>query len=387
MNANVDDLITVLEWCCNKERWIINLSLGSYFQRDFWKLRRIINMLILKQSLVVAACNNNGYFSSPANMMGVIGVKAFNGLNAFHNDKMIIRGEIIFAPGEFCLDNIGSVKNANSYAAAYVTAKISEAEDNKDIFKKYINRMKSFSLFPDFLNNTIIVSSSFEEIYEELLFFDNKRKVEYVKDVYESEEKVCILLGEDFKEDYINLITNKHNIYGIVCMGHVDVNTTQYIREKKHLFLWTLEEYRSYIKKCFCFWKTRDILIPVICINETKKNENIYLSKCLQKLLAESGYNVALSSSKSVMLLYGFFYNPNVEWKRYLSYLQWYLNLDVIIVCDEINKTEGELGDVNIDIIQKKMEVDGKTIDLPKDVWNDYYKISLNIIDLLIDES
>lgn len=44
--GNVDDLVSALKWCLSNHIEIINLSIGSYLQQDYWKLREIIGLLI-----------------------------------------------------------------------------------------------------------------------------------------------------------------------------------------------------------------------------------------------------------------------------------------------------------------------------------------------------
>ena len=40
--GKVDDLVSALKWCLSNRIEIINLSIGSYLQQDYWKLREII---------------------------------------------------------------------------------------------------------------------------------------------------------------------------------------------------------------------------------------------------------------------------------------------------------------------------------------------------------
>lgn len=75
-NANINSLLSALSWCLDNEIKLINLSLGTPSISDGIQLFDIVDQLIEKNTVLVAAHSNYQKLTFPAAYQGVIGVKA-----------------------------------------------------------------------------------------------------------------------------------------------------------------------------------------------------------------------------------------------------------------------------------------------------------------------
>ena len=127
--GKIEDLLTALTWCIDKDIDIINLSIGTTDRNDFRVIEMVCMQLIRRGKIIIAANNNKGIFTMPSKMKEVICVKRLKFIKtAFWNLK---RNEI-YVPGKIlvCLKNNVLLKtnNSNSYACAYVTSLLSKAK-------------------------------------------------------------------------------------------------------------------------------------------------------------------------------------------------------------------------------------------------------------------
>ena len=74
-NSGVDSFVKALEYCRENNVKLIHLSIGSRNFNDFKKLKDEIDLLLKNDTVIVAALANNGEFTVPACLDGVIGVK------------------------------------------------------------------------------------------------------------------------------------------------------------------------------------------------------------------------------------------------------------------------------------------------------------------------
>lgn len=129
--AEIEDLITALEYCMSYGVQVINLSCGTLNYLEYKKVERTLYKLRRRNVMIVSAFSNQRLVSFPAGCQGVFGVRADFG-------KCLKRGEYGFQ--EFTggrLENsivahIGTVTiedsklevMANSYAAPVITGEI-----------------------------------------------------------------------------------------------------------------------------------------------------------------------------------------------------------------------------------------------------------------------
>ncbi|MHB1313939.1 MAG: S8 family serine peptidase [Christensenellales bacterium] len=74
-SSNHKALIAALQWCITNGIKRCNLSLGTNACRDFDELYHCVQQALSSGMMIVAAQNNNGKFTLPANLDGVLGVR------------------------------------------------------------------------------------------------------------------------------------------------------------------------------------------------------------------------------------------------------------------------------------------------------------------------
>ena len=73
--SGVDSFIKALEYCRRNNIKLIHLSIGSRNFNDFERVRAEIELLLQKNTVIIAALSNENVFTVPACIDGVIGVK------------------------------------------------------------------------------------------------------------------------------------------------------------------------------------------------------------------------------------------------------------------------------------------------------------------------
>lgn len=130
-SAEMEDLITALEYCISCGIQVINLSCGTLNYLEYKKVKHTLNKLQRRNVMVVSAFSNQGIMSFPASCRGVFGVRADSG-------KCLKKGEYGFQKFPGCrLENsivahasaveINGRKRdvlANSFAAPVITGEI-----------------------------------------------------------------------------------------------------------------------------------------------------------------------------------------------------------------------------------------------------------------------
>lgn len=120
-------LVADLKWCYKKKIPLINLSLGTTTPEDFKSVTRITEKIVCGGQTIVAACKNNGEYTLPAMLPGVLGVCTSADLVGFQYKENLEDGhcryiassvhELTLAHGKTMLTQV-----SNSYAAATITA-------------------------------------------------------------------------------------------------------------------------------------------------------------------------------------------------------------------------------------------------------------------------
>lgn len=133
-------LITALEWCCHNGIDLISLSLGTSYVNEFRRYEKVMDELIEKNIIVVAAINNNNRLTFPASRDGIIGVR-------FDKEYKLPSGKYEYLENELTGTNIvvnplmreagsrnTSIEPHNSFAVPYIAALISnELSKNNSI--------------------------------------------------------------------------------------------------------------------------------------------------------------------------------------------------------------------------------------------------------------
>ena len=152
-----EQLIVAVNWCVKNKIKIVNLSLGTIDYRDFDSIKKCINEAAQNGLIIIAAGNNEGNISYPAFLSNVVGVRHKSKI--YNSKKYILRefpadGIECETPGIHTLISNNGISKAtfpaNSYAAPYITAIISEyiqnkKDDNIDILdvKNFLKKKES----------------------------------------------------------------------------------------------------------------------------------------------------------------------------------------------------------------------------------------------------
>ncbi len=76
--SSCNQLVKAINYCWQNHIKLIHISLGSFFPRDFFSIKTIINEAVNEGIIIVAALSNQYYYTYPASLSNVIGVKADN---------------------------------------------------------------------------------------------------------------------------------------------------------------------------------------------------------------------------------------------------------------------------------------------------------------------
>lgn len=126
-----EQFIRALEFCEEQDVKLIHLSLGTREYSDFPEIETKINVLLEKETIIVAALSNEGTLTYPACIDGVIGVKEDNrekDFNYLYVDDAIDNVNFL-APANHLIRIGGKlefIERSNSFAAPVITAKVIE---------------------------------------------------------------------------------------------------------------------------------------------------------------------------------------------------------------------------------------------------------------------
>ena len=273
-------LLNALDWCIQREDGplLINMSIGSSVFQDFEEIGNRISRLLSRGAIIVAALNNNGSYTVPACLSGVIGVATES---SYHEKEYRIslggfcRADILASSqhkltnfqGEVCETRI-----CNSYAAPLITAVVHNIfEETKNNNLNVIMKLLSQSTVqrgeealnfarPDFGLN---FSSSGEEIavrdhlitahselaLDQLMSLPDLQRWKIVSYIPQSEgiknklnEINCIYWEPDFYEKAVRRdLTDKVvcsipvvNLYGDAPMQQMAAKLCQYFRRENY---------------------------------------------------------------------------------------------------------------------------------------------------------
>jgi len=136
--AEMEDLITALEYCISCGVQVINLSCGTLNYLDYKKAERTLYKLRRRNVMVVSAFSNQGILSFPASCKGVFGIRedfgkclkgGEYGFQEFTGSRQ--ENSIVAHIGTVAINGSKLEVAANSYAAPVITGEIA------GILKKY----------------------------------------------------------------------------------------------------------------------------------------------------------------------------------------------------------------------------------------------------------
>ncbi|WP_099188434.1 S8 family serine peptidase [Tepidibacter mesophilus] len=129
LKCNMEDLLRALDWLCEKDIDIINLSLGTTSDKIKEQFQDICKKLIKKNILIVSAYHNKeGTISYPAHFKEVYGIKKMEMPDKSKYIYESTETNTIYAHGSrqnLCYKNSYYYNRGNSYAAAHFTGILS----------------------------------------------------------------------------------------------------------------------------------------------------------------------------------------------------------------------------------------------------------------------
>lgn len=135
-NGNIEYLVKAIDFCIKNDIKVINLSLGSTDENDKYQIFQSISAAFAKGIIIVAALSNDNIITYPASFPIVIAAKhsekARTGLYYYKKYDNFTIGAFSRLSLKMCDGTKYVSATANSFAAAFVTAKV-------------INQIKNFN--------------------------------------------------------------------------------------------------------------------------------------------------------------------------------------------------------------------------------------------------
>lgn len=354
--GNLEKIIEAINWCSENHINVINMSLGSISMKDYGPIKKAVVSYLHGGGLVIAAKNNTGKYSLPADIFPVIGVSCQHSL--FHiwlGGPEIIWDDI---PTELRIAGINHrIIKSNSYAAAVVTSYIAKK------YYKYILR-EEFSV-KQFIN-TIEEEKCFRESVQPFLPEYIVSKKSSCKTAY-----TLIIMQKDI-EKTINFIDNR--IYNIILLCKMENTKRAQLRKAFGSFFWDISEYEKILHLLGCI-KSAKNEYPCIHLQLEKWDMKILVE--LQKFMQNKGYNVKICIPYSEGLLYEMFYVPISLLKgNVCDFFCRTFNLDMFVYVDfEKKKNKIDFWDLNISIEFLSM---GKFSDIIKKIEESFIIVGGN---------
>ncbi len=323
-NGDIESVICALHWCIDNQVNVINMSLGTQKYSDYAKINCIVGKVLCYNKYLVAAESNNGKYTLPACLPNVIGVESH-----YKEKELVLKSHrwesgvnvSAYGKGEIFLKNKKVMLDAsNSYACAYVTAKVANilSKSKKesigsilyDIIKNKINAGSILRCsqmdgiyHPFFLgkNEEILYKYIKCESYTKLL---EKYSVEKLIEVRE-----VIICSKCNSIKTIKILKKMKNLYLVVYCGVMPLGLRFYIRKKKILYWDEKGQKRFYIRK--------KIGIPIV-IFEGEYEDVIHIVEQVVVILENDGFDVGKISDIKYSYLYGyeFYYNKKEFWRK-----------------------------------------------------------------------
>lgn len=352
-------LKSALEWCCQRDIQLVNLSLGSTHFYDKDKIREMINHYAYKGMIIVAATSNSGYTTYPASFSNVISVEAGEDF-CYAELAQKEKGVDFIAPveqGRFAVKTPFGIPLSNSYAAPYVTAMIANIlQENPSaslttIRETICNSQKENTFFyaPDWIEAAWVSGKCRKS--EAAYYF---KRVAGDLDVCKDEIDTLVVVDKEELQKYHS--KEKHIVY----LGEDSIEyplTVGYFWSKKQ----RIEQITSSPKRI------SEIEIPIIIIKLCAGYDPILMLNVLRNCFSEDGHNIYAVSSETESVLYDLellpeeLCNPSYG-ETLLDFLYWqtfYKQSDAVLFCTENEEYTSFIE--NADMVVK-MHPDGEKI-------------------------
>lgn len=292
--SSVDSLIIALNWCLNNDINIINLSAGVTSYKDFTAISKVIDKLLNKNIMIVAAGNNNDTLTYPAAIQGVIGVK-YDFENKLAPNTFLFLNNPIDGVEIICRTKYKTYAS-NSFAAPYITAIISTLmcngiNRNKDI----IQRLKQMSTLEDYYNSKDYIIDSFIR-YTSIEIpiicvimsddIENEYRVSSVVNRFRDRDYNCVGLVKLLQTNYLNGIINVDKYFKILDFNIEQlISAYSYLTDSDIIIVTLLESEVNHLRRI----KQKELIDMIICLNNVSMTmSNLENINCHQIFLKET---------------------------------------------------------------------------------------------------
>lgn len=343
--GNLAKIVETLNWCADCHIDVVNMSLGSVSMKDYSQISTAIVRYIQSGGIVIAAMNNMGKYSMPANIFPVIGVSCrpsliYRCLGGIEIDCNDVQSELTIAGKRHRLTK------SNSYAAAVVTAKIVNQ------YYKYIISNRFCMI--DFVNDMREKMDSRKVVQpflpEYITSQEKKDKLDKRKEHLGKRSCSLVVLDESDLEKVEGFCSKIFDeIYNIILLGNVESKKKEKIQKYFGPFFWDITEYEKALRMVRSI-KSSSQAYPYIKLELAKWDIEQIVR--FQEYLQKKGYNVKICVPWREGLLHSMFYIPNELINRNLCcFLCRTFCLDLFVYVDsKDSKCESDFWDLDIDI-------------------------------------
>ncbi|TYQ14964.1 UNVERIFIED_CONTAM: subtilase family protein [Acetivibrio alkalicellulosi] len=343
-----DQLVKAIDWCVESGIKIINLSLGTVYYKDSFKLRTIIKKASNKGIILVSACSNQSIITYPSYFSSVIGVKAGKVregeyiYNYHPNDGIEITTSSTFELKQINGESFYT-EACNSYATPFITAKVYNILKNnpKLSVEKVKHKMMENALnksektqFPylyktiDWVENVIIFNINFTNMnYLNTEYFFNIAKVinftancfcdaaKCVKDHLSSnidQYDTVIIIGSKLASNHSDCSSDNilqaiiDSSKNIVYLDDKDLSNKIDVKlSNEKLKIWHPSVF-NYLNNPML----KKVDVPLVTINDFTGNYLLGVMKGLNKCFFKDEYNPICATETCLGILYEFIYAP-----------------------------------------------------------------------------
>lgn len=317
--CSVQDLMVALEFCEKYSFPLIHMSIGTTEEEDFRRLKTIIDRLVDKGIIIVAAVSNEGMYTIPGSYRGIFGVSANEEIQDYSIkiNKDSFFGALFEANGshEVKLKNTTIItKSSNSFAAPVLTAHIANLRKQQE----GLSLKKMWQL---------IYKVPYINIEKLGLEKTNLKKSKLMLKYINNKERVLIVKEQMDISEIVKKVLDSKNIIGIIYCGYFTAKEKEYLIGKKILF-WDKEVYFNTLKNVKCIPERK-----VSIINFVGTQKNIRACEQYSFYFSQNGYiNLGVSNIEYSYLNGFYYYLTNTQLKTLIYIFNNRRNLSFIVL-------------------------------------------------------
>lgn len=305
--GNIEKIEPALEWCCQNDIKIVNLSLGTTHFKENEKLNKLINKYVYGGLIIVAAVSNIGFLTFPASFANVIGVATAESPLLYIKDYIHLGIDTIVPSVHTIKLNDKEHKTflSNSYAAPYVSALVAQKmmenqTCNIHTLKKYVREKSHIAMVDDLYNPDWVYKAYMKNN-------KNDSKADYYfETITGSYDKIeheidTVIVWSKTELKQIN-IGNKN----LICLGNDDIRNV-------HIpgFKWSLHTRVQQIVSSQ--YRGKGLNVPLIILDIKESLDKYFILSKFRQYFENDGYNAYVISMEPESVLYRFEYMPDIH--------------------------------------------------------------------------